>query len=98
MQLASQGPDLALVDLNLRDGPTGAQVGAQLAQRHRVGVLFVTANPRQLGDGVPGTLGVMTKPYEEEAIAAALAYGVRRLRGLAAEPPPVVKPFEARPS
>jgi DNA-binding LytR/AlgR family response regulator len=98
LALASRGPDLAFVDLNLRDGATGVEIGARLAQQHGVGVIFVTANPRQLGDGIPGTLGVMTKPCEEEAIAAALDYGLRCMNGSSAEPPPVVRRFEARPS
>ena len=56
LSLASQ-TDVALVDLNLQDGPTGIRIGHILAQTHGVTVLFMTANPSQLGDGVPGTLG-----------------------------------------
>ena len=43
-----QSIDLALVDLNLRDGLTGPQIGKLLGARG-VTVLFLTANPRTLG-------------------------------------------------
>lgn len=94
LSLAENRPDVALVDLNLRDGETGAEVGARLARDYGVGVLFVTANPRRLGQGVPGTLGVLTKPCEEEEIAAAIDYGVRRRSGQSAPPPSKVKAFD----
>src|SRR3954447_25809819 len=52
--------DLALVDLNLRDGLTGPEIGKRLANEHKAGVLFITANPRLLGNGIAGTIGVLT--------------------------------------
>lgn len=74
LRLAEEEPDLALVDLNLRDGPTGAEIGARLARDHGVTVLFMTANPRMLGNGVAGTLGVLSKPYDEATVKAAVDY------------------------
>lgn len=88
-------PDLALVDLNLRDGETGPEIGMRLAVEHGATVLFVTANPRRLGEGVPGTLGVLTKPCEEDAVAAALAFAVRRRREAGIRPPPTMRLFAA---
>lgn len=70
--------DIALVDLNLQDGPTGMRIGKALAQKHGVTVLFMTANPSQLGDGVPGTVGVMPKPVTDRDLRAAVAYAVAR--------------------
>jgi CheY-like chemotaxis protein len=70
--------DVALVDLNLQDGPTGANVGRTLAQRHGITVMFMTANPSQLGDGVPGTIGVLAKPVSDSDLRAAVAYAVAR--------------------
>ena len=77
-QLSCQSLDLALVDLNLRDGLTGPEIGKRLCARG-VTVLFITANPRQLGDGVAGTIGVLTKPTDDETVRAAIDYalGVR---------------------
>ena len=61
MHLAGGGVDLALVDFNLRDGDTGPVIGRHLAEA-RITVIFVTGNPRALGSGVTGTLGIFTKP------------------------------------
>jgi len=80
--------DLALVDLNLRDGLTGPEIGQRLAQEHRAGVLFVTANPRLLGEGVAGTIGVLTKPTDEASLASAVEFALHRRNGRAAQAPP----------
>ena len=56
--LGSQA-DVALVDLNLQDGPTGITIGRELSKAHGVTVVFMTANPSQLGDGVAGAVGVL---------------------------------------
>ena len=65
--------EIALVDLNLHDGPTGIEVGRQLAARG-VTVVFITANPSQLGDGVPGALGVLPKPVNDNELKAAINF------------------------
>ena len=79
--------DIALVDLNLQDGPSGANIGRILAQTHGVTVLFMTANPSQLGDGVPGTIGVLAKPVTDSDLRAALTYAVARRQTREATPP-----------
>jgi DNA-binding response OmpR family regulator len=79
--------DVALVDLNLRDGPTGIEIGRILAERHGVTVLFMTANPSQLGEGVPGTIGVMPKPVTDWDLRHAVEYAVARHLATEAEPP-----------
>lgn len=79
--------DVALVDLNLRDGPTGSTIGHILAQTHGVAVLFMTANPSQLGEGIPGTIGVLAKPVTDKDLRAAVAYAVARHRAAEATPP-----------
>jgi DNA-binding response OmpR family regulator len=93
LALASRRPAIALVDLNLRDGETGALVGARLAAEFGVAVLFITANPRRLGSGIPGTLGVLGKPTDEETVSAALDYATQRRRGLAPPTPPAIQSF-----
>jgi two-component system, response regulator PdtaR len=93
-ELADTGPDLALVDLNLRDGLTGPQIGEHLIRKHRCAVLFLTANPRVLGDGVAGTIGVLTKPTDQVAVASAVEYALRVRRGdRGVVPPPALKAF-----
>lgn len=93
LSLADEQPDVALVDLNLRDGPTGAEIGVALS-RLGVSVLYVTANPRMLGAGVPGTLGVMSKPCDNGAMRDVLAYAVGRRMGESVSPPPAITPFD----
>lgn len=73
LKLAEQA-DVALVDLNLRDGATGSEIGRTLAEQHGVTVLFMTANPSQLGSGIPGTLGVLSKPVADDELKQALCY------------------------
>ena len=80
--------DIALVDLNLEDGPTGSAIGQALAQTHGVTVLFMTANPSQLGQGIPGTVGVLPKPVTDRDLRAAVAYAVARREADAEAPLP----------
>ena len=94
MSFANNDIDLALVDLNLRDGLTGPQIGKRLATEHNASVLFVTANPRLLGDGVAGTIGVLTKPTDEESLLSAVAYASRRRSGdEQVQAPPFIRCF-----
>jgi DNA-binding response OmpR family regulator len=94
LKLAILKPDLALVDLNLRDGQTGPEIGKRLSGQHNVAVLFITANPRVLGDGIAGAIGVLTKPTDNDEVTAAVTYVLRRKRGdLTAVPPPTLRLF-----
>lgn len=78
--------DLALVDLNLRDGLTGPEIGKSLSAKG-VTVLFVTANPRLLGDGIAGAIGVITKPTDEEMVQSCVEYALAVRQGQAQAPP-----------
>ena len=93
LALASQA-DVALVDVNLQDGPTGVRIGKILAQTHGVTVLFMTANPSQLGGGVPGTVGVLQKPVTDRELRAALTYAVARRDAAEATPPARLQLFD----
>lgn len=73
--------DLALVDIHLSDGPTGVELGRELGQEKGVTVLFMTANPGMVRNGVTGTLGVLTKPTDERAVETAVEYALRRRQG-----------------
>lgn len=71
--LAAAGDcDIALVDLNLRDGPTGPGIGMELAGQYGIRVIYVTANPAQIGAAAEAALGVITKPFRPHSIAATL--------------------------
>ena len=74
--------DIALVDLNLRDGPTGPQIG--MASQHGIRVIYVTANPAQIGEASVAALGVIMKPFRAQSIAAALQLAAAEQPELAA--------------
>lgn len=73
--------DLALVDIHLSDGPTGVALGRELGQEMGVTVLFMTANPGMVRNGVAGTIGVLSKPTDEPAVQKAVDYALRRRQG-----------------
>ncbi len=91
-EYVDQSIDLALVDLNLRDGLTGPQIGKMLGDKG-VTVLFLTANPRILGDGIAGTVGVLTKPTDSAIVRAAVDYALGLRQGRKAAPPQALKLF-----
>ena len=74
----------ALVDINLRDGPTGPELARTLAQDYGLKVVFVTANPAQI-DQPSGALGYVRKPFSADAILAAASVAVQ---GVPVKPPP----------
>lgn len=78
---AENDVDLALVDIHLSDGPTGIELGRDLGQEMGVTVLFMTANPGMVRDGVAGTIGVLSKPTDERAVQTAVDYALGRREG-----------------
>ncbi|KQX18538.1 MULTISPECIES: response regulator [unclassified Sphingomonas] len=64
---------LALVDINLRDGATGPAIGTEIARRYGARVVFVTANPEQIGDAARFSLGHVRKPFDQASILRAIA-------------------------
>jgi DNA-binding response OmpR family regulator len=72
--------DMAFVDVNLEDGPTGPIVGRTLAEAD-VAVLFMTSDPGALRGGVPGALGVMRKPVMDLELVEAIQYVADRRSG-----------------
>lgn len=87
--------DIALVDVNLEDGPTGPIVGSTLAEAN-VAVLFMTSDPGALRGGVPGTLGVLTKPVHDLDLIQAIQFAADRRHGAhEIEPPKRLVEFDA---
>ena len=62
----------AFVDINLRDGPTGPDIARRMAREHGIKVIFVTANPTQIGSDHEA-VGYIRKPFTERSILAAAA-------------------------
>jgi DNA-binding response OmpR family regulator len=69
-------PLLALVDVNLRDGPTGVDIARSLAIQHGTRIIFVTANPAQIVDPPANAIGVIQKPFNPETIESSLGYAL----------------------
>jgi DNA-binding response OmpR family regulator len=66
-------PEVALVDLNLRDGPSGPAIARLLAEKFGTTIVYVTANPGQIGAPAPTAIGVVQKPFSQRAILTAIA-------------------------
>ena len=84
--------DVALVDLNLSDGPSGAALGRLMVREHGVAVMFLTGNPEQLPDDFCGAVGVLPKPCSSGHIAAVVDYAFRCRQALAQRPMGVFLP------
>lgn len=79
--------DIALVDVNLSDGRSGPDIGRELAEQYGITVIFMTANPEDVKDGVAGSLGVLTKPVMPEVVEKTIDYAIaNRLGGMAMVP------------
>ncbi len=78
--MLAKDAEVALVDVNLEDGPTGPLVGRILAEDD-VTVLFMTSDPGALRGGVPGALGVMQKPIADLQLFEAIQYAADRRSG-----------------
>lgn len=76
--------DIAFVDLNLADGPTGVSIAEYIRDSGRSLAVFMTANPRSLPENFAGAVGVIAKPYTMSGLTAALTYLKEGVR----EPPP----------
>jgi DNA-binding response OmpR family regulator len=73
-------PQVALVDLNLRDGPTGPEIAWELAEIFGTRIVYITANPGQIGVPAPTTVGVIQKPFSPAGVLAAVACATGNLR------------------
>jgi two-component system, response regulator PdtaR len=70
---AAEDVQLAFVDLNLRDGATGPDIAHYLAQKHGIRIVYVTANPAQIGQPADTAVAYIRKPFSDAAILAAAA-------------------------
>lgn len=69
----AEPPQVALVDLNLRDGASGPIIAQQLAEKFGTMIVYVTANPAQIGTPASTAVGVVQKPFSRHDILAAVA-------------------------
>jgi CheY-like chemotaxis protein len=85
--------DIALVDINLADGATGPEIGRKLAEKFGIAVIFMTANPEAVAQGVKGTLGVVRKPIQPRTVQETLKYAASRRSGQLAAVPSEMRVF-----
>jgi DNA-binding response OmpR family regulator len=85
--IAQASVTLALIDLHLADGWTGADV-ARAAAENGVAAVFTTANPSMLPSDLAGACAVMSKPYTPRQVTACLRYIAARIDGEDADAPP----------
>jgi len=71
--LRGNRPDFAFVDIHLQDGPTGVDVGRDLAAAG-IPFVFVSGNIKRIPDDFAGALGAIEKPYTVNGMKNALAY------------------------
>jgi len=88
----AEAPDLALVDINLRDGRSGPRIASELARKHDTLVVFVTGSPEQIPSDYAGAVGAVLKPWDPITIKQLIAF-VRAYSGANTdinppEPPP----------
>ncbi|MDF0696142.1 response regulator [Rhizobium sp. MC63] len=86
LQLAPSA-DIAFVDVNLADGPTGPELGRRLAEEHDIAVVFMTGNPETVADGVKGAVGVVQKPVMPSVVEQLVKYLAARRAGMFAVVP-----------
>ncbi|MFS8145841.1 response regulator [Rhizobium sp. R635] len=79
--------DIAFVDVNLADGPTGPEIGRQLAEEHGIAVVFMTGNPEMVADGIKGAVGVVQKPVMPSVVEQLVKYLAARRVGMFAVVP-----------
>ncbi|MEB3044087.1 response regulator [Rhizobium mulingense] len=86
LQLAPSA-DIAFVDVNLADGPTGPELGRRLAEEYGIAVVFMTGNPETVADGVKGAVGVVQKPVMPSVVEQLVKYLAARRAGMFAVVP-----------
>ncbi|AYD05208.1 response regulator [Neorhizobium sp. NCHU2750] len=80
-------PDFAFVDIHLQDGPTGIDVGRNLAKMG-IPYVFVSGNIKKIPADFAGALGAIEKPYTMNGMKNALTYISSIVAGdESAEPP-----------
>ena len=79
-------PDVAFIDLQLLDGPTGIFVARHLRGTEKTMFVFITANATRLPEDYEGAAGVVSKPFSQAGITATIRY----LHECVRRPPPQV--------
>ncbi len=87
-------PDVALIDLNLRDGGDGAVVARYLKQRYNAPVFLLTAQVAKARDEHDVVWGVVRKPYDTASLPRLIRFVGDILNGRKPAAPPDVEIFK----
>ncbi len=85
--ISLERPELAFVDIQLQDGPTGIDVGRDLASEG-IPFVFVSGNIKKIPNDFVGALGAIEKPYTVAGMKSAIAYLSGVIDGQSDLPPP----------
>ena len=87
LDLAEQSPpDLALVDITLKNGGKGTELARELATRWQVPSLFVSAELAEARDNKDVALGCVTKPYQPVMVLRSVEVAKALIDGQAPSP------------
>ena len=67
-EAAAPSPELAVLDINLRDGSSGVDVARALSERWGVPSIFASAQAVEAGRGRGAALGCIRKPYAPQTV------------------------------
>ena len=67
-------PDIAFIDLQLLDGPTGISVARHLRAAEKTMVVFITANATRIPQDYEGAVGIVSKPFSQAGITATIRF------------------------
>ncbi|WP_454854667.1 response regulator [Rhizobium binxianense] len=85
--------DIALVDVNLRDGATGPRTGQYLAAEFGIAVVMVTANPEAIQNNLSKVIGLISKPVDPTMIETVLIFVRGAREGRRGVPPAGMRLF-----
>ncbi|MCB2059514.1 MAG: response regulator [Novosphingobium sp.] len=91
LEKIGDAPQVALVDVNLRDGPSGPRIARQLSHGFGTKIVYVTATACQIDEPAATAVGVVHKPFSEAAILSAVDFATNGGEG--APVPPGLKPL-----
>ena len=84
-------PELALVDINLRDGSSGVDLARDMRARWGTPCLFMTAQSNVARANRDAALGILDKPYDPETVLACIDVMKEIMDG--GNPPPPAIPY-----
>ena len=87
-------PDLALVDINLRDGSCGIDLARELLSRWGVPSLFISGQRIEAYANRDAALGYIGKPYSPETVLASIEVVAHIMAGLPPPSPAVPRELE----